>query len=246
MIKRGMLLGLLAMALAGCGNGYSHIVDKPQSEVVAALEDLDITAQPGNPGTDPSASGGVKPEIRLEKAPDHMTWWVMSGDKLAIAMTANFEPLDGGKRTRVTTRVARGDAPDNLVSPAFRSTGITSGLFSVAVEEELNKMTAPPAASAETCNALIERFRDENLANPELQGRPNGFGQGVAQAARVIARLRQMEAEARARGCPIDGSGKFREVREEMKPADDDQPSDFPRPRQTDTADTSGDGIPDN
>ena len=143
MIGRGFLMGLLALVLAGCGNGYSHVVDKPQSEVVAALEDLDITAQPGNPGTDPSASGGVKPDIRLEKAADHMTWWVMSGDKVAMAMTANFEPLDGGERTRVTTSVARGDAPDDLVSPAFRSTGITSGLFSVAVDNELEKMTAP-------------------------------------------------------------------------------------------------------
>src|ERR1700760_2036272 len=73
MIGRGIFMGLLALALAGCGNGYSHIVDKPQADVVAALEDLDITKQPGNPGTDPSASGGVAPEIRLEKAADHMT-----------------------------------------------------------------------------------------------------------------------------------------------------------------------------
>ena len=124
MIKRGMLLGLLAVVLSGCswiGNGYSHVVDRPQSEVVAALEDLDISAQPGNPGTDPSRSGGVKPDIRLEKASDHMTWWVMAGDKVATIMTVTFEQLDGGKRTRVTTSVKRGDAPDDIVSPAFRS-----------------------------------------------------------------------------------------------------------------------------
>ena len=44
MIMRGMVLGLLAMALAGCGNGYSHVVDRPQSEVAAALEDLVVQA----------------------------------------------------------------------------------------------------------------------------------------------------------------------------------------------------------
>ncbi|THD35922.1 MAG: hypothetical protein E7773_08205 [Sphingomonas sp.] len=246
MIGRGIFTGLLVLALTGCGNGYSHIVDKPQADVVAALEDLDITQQPGNPGTDPSASGGVKPEIRLEKAADHMTWWVMSGDKVAITMTANFEPLDGGARTRVTTSVVRGDAPDERVSPAFQSTGIASGLFSVAVDEELDKMTAPPAASAKTCNALMERFRDENLANPDLQGRPDGFAQGISQGVKAMARLRQMQAEARARGCSIYGSGKFTEVKEEMRPADDGTPIDVPRPRETDTADTSGDGIPDN
>ena len=92
----------------------------------------------------------------------------------------------------------------------------------------------------------MEKFRDENLANPDLQGRPDGFAQGLAQGAKVIARLRQMEAEARAKGCPIDGGGKFRNVREEMRPADEGTPIDVPRPRETDKADTSGDGIPDN
>ena len=146
--------------------------------MVAALEDLDITAQPGNPGTDPNASGGVKPEIRLEKAADHMTWWVMSGNQVAVTMTTSFEPLDGGKQTRVTTSVARGDAPDERVSPAFRSPGATSAFFAMAVDGELNKLTAPRAASAETCNALMERFRDENLANTELQRRARRFRAG--------------------------------------------------------------------
>ncbi|MDB5678779.1 MAG: hypothetical protein JWM94_1781 [Sphingomonas bacterium] len=240
-----MVMGLLAMALAGCGNGYSHVVDKPQSEVVAALEDLDITAQPGNPGTDPKASGGTLPDIRLEKAADHMTWWVMSGDKVAISMTANFEPLDGGKRTRVTTSVARGDAPDDSVSPAFRSVGITSGLFSLAVEGELNKLTDGPRASAEDCREMIEKWREAGEAEAEMrpQERPQNLSQAIGEGARNTIKLQAMADALRRRGCPTGGGGAFAPVSSEMKPADD---SDAPRPRETDSADTSGDGIPDN
>ena len=52
---------------------------------------------------------------------------VYSRDKVATRMIAHLEPLDGGRRTRVWAEVERGDAPDELVSPAFRSTGITLG-----------------------------------------------------------------------------------------------------------------------
>ena len=209
MLKRGIFVGLLAMTLAGCGNGYSHVVDKPQSAVVAALEDLDIGAQPGNPGTDPAASGGVRPDIRLEKAADHMTWWVMAGDKVAISMTANFEPLDGGARTRVTTSVARGDAPDDVVSPAFRSTGITSGLFSLAVEGELNKLTDGPRASAADCREIVEKWREAGEAEAMARPRddPKNLGQAMANGARDTIKLQAMADALRRRGCPMDGGG---------------------------------------
>ena len=204
MIKRGIFVGLLALALAGCnwiGNGYSHVVDRPQADVVAALEDLDISTQPGNPGTDPSVSGGVKPDIRLEKAADHMTWWVMAGDKVATTMTATFEPLDGGKRTRVTTSVAARRRARRRVSPAFRSTGITSGLFSMAVEGELNKMTAPPARQRRRrARADGSGVRRRKPAEPDLQDRPRRPGPGDRLKAQAIAQLRQMaDAAARAR-----------------------------------------------
>ena len=251
MIKRGMLLGLLAVVLSGCswiGNGYSHVVDRPQSEVVAALEDLDISAQPGNPGTDPSRSGGVKPDIRLEKASDHMTWWVMAGDKVATIMTVTFEQLDGGKRTRVTTSVKRGDAPDDIVSPAFRSTGITSGLFSLAVEGELNKLTDGPRASAEDCRKMIEDWREAGEAEAEMRPRdePKNLTQAIGNGARTAIKLQAMADALRRRGCPIDGGGDFKPVSSEMKPADDNSSSPYPTPTGTPKADTSGDGIPDN
>jgi hypothetical protein len=247
MIKRGMVMGLLAMALAGCGNGYSHVVDKPQSEVVAALEDLDITAQPGNPGTDPAASGGVKPDIRLEKAADHMTWWAMSGDKVAISMTANFEPLDGGRRTRVTTSVARGDAPDDRVSPAFRSAGITSGLFSLAVEGELNKLTDGPRASAEDCARMVEAWRiaGENEMTNRPREDPKNLTQAIGEGARNTIKLQAMADQLRRAGCPTGGNGDFKPVSSEMKPGDVTT-TEYPTPSETPEADTSGDGIPDN
>jgi len=251
MIKRGIFLGLLAIALSGCnwiGNGYSHVVDRPQADVAAALEDLDISAQPGSPGTDPSKSGGVKPDIRLEKGADHMTWWVMAGDKVATVMTATFESLDGGKRTRVTTSVKRGDAPDDVVSPAFRSTGIMSGLFSLAVEGELNKLTDGPRASAEECAKMVEAWRvaGENEMMDRPREDPKNLTQAIANGARTTIKLQAMADALRRAGCPMGGGGDFKPVSSEMKPADDDSPSDYPTPSETPKADTSGDGIPDN
>jgi len=252
MIKRGIFTGLLALALVGCnwiGNGYSHVVDRSQADVVAALEDLDISAQPGNPGTDPSLSGGVKPDIRLEKAADHMTWWAMAGDKVATIMTATFEQLDGGKRTRVTTSVKRGDAPDDMVSPTFRSTGITSGLFSLAVEGELNKLTDGPRASAEECAKMVEAWRaaGENDMMNRPREDPKNLTQAIGEGARNVIKLQAMADKLRRAGCPMNGGADFKPVSSEMRPADDNGgPSDYPTPRETSKVDTSADGIPDN
>lgn len=249
MIKRGIFVGLMALALGGCnwiGNGYSHTVDRPQADVVAALEDLDISAQPGNPGSDADSSGGVKPDIRLEKAADHMTWWVMAGDKVATVMTATFEQIDGGKRTRVTTSVQRGDAPDDVVSPAFRSTGIMSGLFSLAVEGELNKLTDGPRASTADCRKIIEDWRvsGENEMMDRPREDPKNLTQAIGETARNTIKLQAMADKLRRAGCPMGGD--FRKASSEMQSADDDSPSDYPTPSETPEADTSGDGIPDN
>ena len=248
-MMRSMLLGLTALALGGCnwiGNGYSHVVDRPQADVVAALEDLDISAQPGSPTSDPSLSGGVKPDIRLEKAADHMTWWVMAGNKVATTMTATFEAVDGGKRTRVTTSVKRGDAPDDVVSPTFRSTGVTTALFSMAVEGEINKLTDGPRASAADCRRMIEAWRvaGENEMMDRPRDNPKNLTQAIAAGARTSIKLQAMADALRRAGCSTSGNGDFVPVSSEMGPADDDRPSDYPTPRSR--PDTSGDGIPDN
>ena len=162
-------------------------------------------------------------------------------------MTANFEPLDGGVRTRVTTSVARGDAPDDVVSPAFRSTGITSGLFALAVEGELNKLTDPPHAAAADCRKMIEDWRDAAIDDPRPRDEPHSLGQAISAGARNVIKLQAMEDALRRRGCPIDGGGKFKDVSSEMRPADDDdQPAGDPRARDTArVTDTAGDGLPD-
>ena len=251
MIRSGIILTCAVVAggwYAGgfIGNGYSRVVDRPQAQVAAALEDLDITAQPGNPGTDPSHSGGALPDIRLEKAQDHMTWWVMSGNKVAVKMTALLTPIDNGTRTKVTTRVERGDAPDDVVSPAFRSTGITSGLFSMAVEGELNKLVAPPRASAEFCRDLMAKFVAANEANRAVEGEPRNLGQAIGAGAKTVLRLNAMEAELRRQGCPTEPAGGFKDVQSQMAPAEPEmRPSELRPGGSESRVDTAGDGIPD-
>jgi len=248
MIGRAIVTGLLALALSGCngliGNGYSHVVDRPQKDVVAALDDLDIFAQPGAPISGPELSGGVTPDIRLEKAADHMTWWVMAGDKVATVMTATFEPVDGGKRTRVTTSVKRGDAPDAIVSPTFQSVSVTSGLFAVAVETELTKMTAPAHASAEECRQLIEVWRRAGEAEA-TRDEPGSLTEAIGDGARTAIRIRALENAMRQHGCPMDGTGKFGDVSNEMGTSDRDFGSPSPYRRDRSKPDTAGDGIPD-
>ncbi|HEY0412996.1 MAG TPA: hypothetical protein VGD66_07635 [Allosphingosinicella sp.] len=218
--------GALAPVMAGLlyfggafGGGFSRDVDRPPAAVLAALEALDITRQPGSPGTDPSRSGGVAAVFQLARGPDRITWTVMSGDKVATRMTAIVSPLDGGRRSRVTAAVERGDAPDDLVSPAFRSKGITLALFGAAIDDDLNALTAPPPGDPAKCDALKAKFEADNEAAGFAE-RPSGLGQAIGRTAQIAARLRAMEAELRRNGCdtsPAGGGGdRFTEVRSEM------------------------------
>ncbi|HEU0043094.1 MAG TPA: hypothetical protein VFQ64_00835 [Sphingomonas sp.] len=197
---------------------YSRTVSRPPAQVMAALEDLDLTAQPGAPGSTAQAAGGVKPLFRLQRDGNRMTWWVMSGDKVATAMTATFEPADDGRATLIRTSVERGDAPDDFVSPAFRSKGLTMALFAMALEGEVNKLVQPAAASAEDCQKLLDGFTDHNLA--AIGERPEGFRQGMAEGAKNIMRLHAMEAEMRRNGCDTNQDGDFQPVQQQMAPAD--------------------------
>lgn len=221
-----MLKGAAAMAallfaggyLAGAfgPQAYTRKVGRPPAEVAAGLESLDITAQPGEPGTDPSRSGGIKPLFRLEKAGDHLTWYVMSGDKVATAMTATLTPIDEGRATLVKASVERGDAPDDFVSPAFRSEGLTMGLFAMALEGELNELVAPPRADPATCERMLERFTEANIANGSMQ-EPHDLRSAIGGTAKTVMRLHAMEAELRRAGCPTNGNdGPFRPVSSKM------------------------------
>lgn len=217
--------GLLApVALGGMyvtgafGGSYERTVDRPPAEVMAAVVDLDLTGQPGSPGTDPTLSGGNLPTFVLERGTDTVTWKVMSGTLVATSMTAKFEPLDGGKKTRVTTSVTRGEAPDDLVSPAFRSTGVTNGLFVVALEGELDALTLPSGGWPDKCRELVEQMQAEGIGRV-LASSEQGREAGLSAGARTIMQVHGQSMKLRAARCDPDKMGRgdeFREVTNEM------------------------------
>jgi hypothetical protein len=145
---------------SGPGGGFSQEVDKSPQQVLAAISDLDIRRQPGAPGTDAAASGGIPSEFRTERTAEGITFVVMSGNQVATRMIARLEPLDGGRRTRVTAQVVRGDAPDERIAPAFRSNGVTLGLFSAALRDELTGLNGHK--SLEECRTLEGQLLDAN------------------------------------------------------------------------------------
>src|SRR5436309_15960249 len=123
----GMIgLGVPAAYLMGAfgGAGYDRVVNASPAQVRSALSDLDIRHAPGAPGSTATASGDV-PLFQLTEQGNDMTWTVTSGNAVAVRLIAHLEPLDGGTKTHVTAEVQRGDAPDDALSPAFRSTSTT-------------------------------------------------------------------------------------------------------------------------
>lgn len=209
------LAGGAVWFMGGLGGAYSRDVGRPPAEVIAAIADLDITAQPGAPGSDPKASGGVAPVFQVEPGGDRVVWTVMSGDKVATRMTAFVQPLDGGARSRVTVDVERGDAPDDFVSPAFRSEGVTRGLFTMALEGEIDRLVAPARLSREECQELEVRLLEGSGAGTD--GEPASLGQAVGGTAKNVMRLHAVEAELRRRGCDTSGGGRdFEAVSDEM------------------------------
>ena len=201
-----LMAGLGAWATGVLGGGYSRTVDSPPSAVAAALADLDIRDQPGSPGTDASASGGTLPTFTVESAPDSVTWLVMAGDKVATRMIAHLEPADGGKKTKVTAEVVRGNAPDDHVSPAFRSTGVTMGLFALALEDELDELVFKVAAWGPHCDAIMEKFEQRNVANID-QRNPQSLGQAFAGTSKAMMSIAAMDKELKMAGCPQNANG---------------------------------------
>jgi len=205
MLREGFVIGILDIAgycaAFGFGSSYSRVVDRPPADVAVALADLDIRDQPGAPGTDPTASGDVLPTFTVESKPDSVTWFVMSGDKVAVRMIAHLEPIDGGKRTKVTAEVDRGDAPDDYVSPAFRSTGVAMGLFSAALEGELDELAFPVKEWGPRCDEIIARFEQRNAANTD-QHNPQSMSQAFAGTSKAVMSIAAMDKELKAAGCP--------------------------------------------
>ena len=215
-------VGLLGWLLIGADSGYSRIVDRPPTEVAAAIADLDIRDAPGSPGTDPLASGGELPTFSVEAAADRVSYVVMAQGRVAIRMTAWLEPVDGGRRTKVTASVERGPAPDDYVSPAFRSTGITLGLFSAMLEDEIDDLVFRIGPWGPHCDAVMARFEMRNLANGGMH-QPTSLTEAVAGTAKAVMSISALDKELKSIGCPPNANGDaprgedgFTTVRNEM------------------------------
>ena len=227
-----VLVALGVWATGALGGGYSRTVDRPPAEVAAALADLDIRDAPGAPGTDPRASGGELPTFRVDAAADHVSYVVMAHGEVAMTMTAWLKPVDGGKRTKVTASVARGPTPDDYVSPAFRSNGITMGLFAAQLEGEIDKLVFPPGKWTAECDAIVARFEESN-GGPFGGDRGTGsLAQAIGSTAQMSMRLGQYDKELKAAHCPQPEAG-FRPVSAKLT---DSGPPPMPPPEVRPTA----------
>jgi hypothetical protein len=168
--------------------------------------DLDIRNAPGEPASDPSRSGGVEPTFQLTQEGNDMVWTVMSRNDVAVRMIAHLEPVEGGTKTHVTAAVQRGNAPDDLVAPAFRSNGTTLGLFSLVLEDELDDLTRPAGADPATCQKIVDDF----TGDPQMSDQG-----GFATVAKATIKLSALETKLRAAGCDT-GFKKFEEPIEHL------------------------------
>ncbi len=213
----GAVAGIGLYLNGAFGSSYQRDVGASPAEIRAALQDLDIREAPGEPATDPSRSGGVAPVFELSETGNDMIWTVRSGDKVAVRMIAHLTPLDAA-RTRVTAEVERGDAPDDLIAPLFRSPGMTRSLFGMVLDQELDELTIPQKLSRDECRELAERLLMANAAPLDQQ---TGFG-GVA---RTALKLAAVEGKLKEAGCSTN-PGKFEDISDEMsKGGGDSSPS---------------------
>lgn len=186
--------------------GFSRTVDRPPAEVAAGLASLDIRDAPGAPGTDPMASGGELPSLTVESAPDHVSYIVMAHGEVATRMTAWLKPVDGGARTKVTATVERGPAPDDYVSPAFRSKGVTMGLFSAVLEDQLDKLVFKIGPWDSHCDAIMANFEARNAGNVDQRG-PTSLTSAFAGTAKAAMSIASLDKELKAAGCPPNANG---------------------------------------
>jgi hypothetical protein len=198
------------------GPSYSRNVGATPAEVRSALEDLDIRNAPGAPASDPTRSGGVAPTFQLTEQGNDMVWTIMSGDKVAVRLIAHLTPTDNGQHTKVTAEVERGDAPDDFVAPAFRSTSVTRSLFGMVLDQELDGMHVTQTADSEVCQKILHDF-EASAPPPEQQ---TGFG-GVA---RTALKLSALESQLKAAGCPVNPPSSFEEPRAQLTEGDGPPP----------------------
>ena len=116
--------------------------DHPPRQALEGLAMLDIRKQPGSPGTRAEAAGGVLPKFRRTLKGQTIRWDVLSGEEVAVSLTATGTAgwLYG---SYIKANVARGTAPEERLSPAFRSEALTLGLFKSAIADSLDLIGSP-------------------------------------------------------------------------------------------------------
>lgn len=222
-VVAGMGAVLGALAYFAQDEGYARTVAAPPEAVAAALSDLDVTDAPGSPGSDPMRSGGLPSDFVLTREGSDLVWTVTNGGQVAVRLIAHLEPAPGGK-TRVTLDYERGEAPDDHVAPAFRSRGISLGLFAMVMEDELDRLTTPPGEWTEKCDAIMERFEAEGISQFDGAPPPDDLKTAIGHTAKTAMRLAALEKELKLKGCPTGFRDDFRPISNEMGEAPVPQP----------------------
>jgi hypothetical protein len=188
------------------GSGYSRTVDASPDKVASALMSLDVRNAPGAPATDPSRSGDLPSNFAVTREGDDMVWTVTNGNDVAVRMIAHLEGKEGGAHTLVTARVERGNAPDDHVAPAFRSPGLTMGLFSIVLEDKLDRLVMPVGKWTEKCDQIMAGMENgSNFAN--VQDEPKSLSQAFARRAQDTMKLAALDKDLKAAGCPNNNEG---------------------------------------
>ena len=196
--------------------GYHREVGASPDKVRAALYSLDVRTAPGAPGTDPMNSGGVPSNFAVTQEGDDMVWTVTNGNDVAVRMIAHLEAVDGGAHTKVTARIERGNAPDDHVAPAFRSKGVTMGLFAMVLEDKLDSLVMPAAGEwSAKCDEIWSRVEQANAAAGGME-QSSSIGQAMGKTARLSMNLAAGDKELKAAGCPVKSGNQFEDVHPQL------------------------------
>ena len=197
MLLRSM--GLFAPVVAGGvwvsgafdGAAYSKDFQRPPEEVEAALSDLDISglSGPGSPFTS-------FPPIRMSRSENAIHWTIMSGNEVAMTMTARLAPLNGGAATRVTGTVERGYLSNPAsVAPAVYQPGAMETIFAMALEAELATMSTSQNAASAAQAEHNRRMAQGMMTAAQIAANPDVMRRDIARIAESIRDV-QMAATA--------------------------------------------------
>jgi hypothetical protein len=133
-----MTLAVVLIGASGVDDEFSREIGQPPQVVAQALQAVDVVSQPHTQAKLSAANRARPPRIVVQREPDGMSWFVMSGEQSLLRMKAELTPSAGGASTHVSTRVEQGqidEAPN--VPTLFSSPSRMAPLFAVAVERAL-------------------------------------------------------------------------------------------------------------